>query len=126
MPTRKINRGVLRAALYSWIVLLLLSIVSAENPYDNSYIDNTNWFNSDALNPMTTRGLFTYFFLALLLFALIVYAEMVKIPILYLCVGVFSFFYSILLFATISSILGAIMIVFSFLTAIRGVMILAE
>lgn len=91
--------------------------------YDNTIIDTTNWFNTDALDTSTTSGALMYFFLFMLMLAIVVYAEVTQIPIYFLIAGVLGMFFTFLIYTKISAIIGIGLFILSFAIMMRGIML---
>lgn len=103
------------------IVFIIVCTSVYADSYDKNVINETRWFNVDAVSTEKTRGVYMYFFLALLLFGLIAYAEFIKIPILFILIGILNFFFSIFIYMTVSAIFGMGMTALSIFLFTRGI-----
>jgi len=101
----------------------MLESVSA-NLYDNPIMEDTNWFNMDALDFTSTSGVLMFFFVFIILVGLIVYSEHTQIPALFVLTGIIWFFFSFLIFSVISALIGIILFAVSIFITFRGMMYL--
>lgn len=100
-----------------------MSLVNADSVYNNTFIDQTNMFHTEDLVTSRSSGISLYFFIFILIVALLLYSEYVRIPALFLVTGVGLFFYAILIYSKISAIIGIVIMLFSFMIMIRGMTI---
>lgn len=91
--------------------------------YNNTIVDNTNWFNNDALDTSTVPGVMFYFFIILIIVLMIIYGEYVMIGAIVMFAGLLTFFFAFLIFTKISVILGIILFVIAVLLVIRSISI---
>lgn len=101
------------------IFLFLIPFVYADD-YNISTIEGSHWFNEAIFNTTTTSGVLAYFFVIILLFCFVAISEYLKIPAFCVITGLCGFYVGILLYATVSAIIGIIFIVLSVMYFIRG------
>ena len=97
---------------------------SVAKTYDKNLISFNDWFNYDDINTNTTQGVLLFMFLLIIVIALIVFSEYSQIPALMILTGLVVFFFSILLFTTVSVVFGIVGIVLFLFYSIRGVLLL--
>lgn len=86
--------------------------VSEGSLYNNQIINNTKWFNTDVARLDTVSGVLVFFLLIFLLLVLLVVSELMKIPIMFGLFGLGGFFVGILIYNTLSAIIGVFFIIF--------------
>lgn len=74
----------------------------------------------------TTAGVLLLFFLFAVIVAIVIYAEYIKIPIVFVFDGILGFFFGWIIYYQVMAIMGVILIIFSFFIMIRGIFIANE
>lgn len=80
-----------------------------------------DWFNIDGLETGSTGGMLYYFFLFFLIVGIVVFAESIKIPMIMVIAGICAFFFGLLLYVSISGVIGLLFIVLSVLYIIFSI-----
>ena len=88
--------------------------------YGIDLIEFTDWFNSDIFDTSTTPGVLLYMLLFVVLVACYVLSEVTRIPAVFTMTGLLTIAFGMLLFATISAIFGAFVVLFGALYIGRG------
>lgn len=102
------------------------SATSSASGYSSSYLNGTNWFNTDALDTSTTAGVLLYFFVFSLIIGMIILSEILQLPALMLMSDLMIFFFSILIYSNISAILGIFVMLFGFIYLMRAIFVLKD
>lgn len=89
--------------------------------YNMQIIGSTGWFNTDILDLNTTSGVLILFFIFIVLVALVIFSEWIRIPVLMIITGLFGIIVGFLLYGIVSAIMGGIIAVLSGLYIFRGV-----
>lgn len=88
--------------------------------YSLQHLAPTNWFNLDILDASTVAGVLMYLFLFIIIIACAVFGEYTRIPIIMILGGILGFFYGILLFVSVSAIIGVVFVALSIIYIIRA------
>lgn len=102
-----------------------ISFSILENPpsaYDKakSAINSTNLYNMEAFDTQSTSGVLIFIFAFLMFVFLVVLTETTKIAAFGVFSAIYGIFFGILLFSTISALIGVLMIIISLLYMIRS------
>lgn len=91
------------------------------NPYGFELI-NFEWFNEEVLDLKTSSGVLIFIFIFLIIAGFVALSEYSQIPIFMILTGISGFFVGIMLYATVTAVIGFFFIVFSALYILRGLM----
>ncbi len=122
----KIKQLLFKICMLALMLSIVLPLQALADGYSPEIINDTGWFNQEQINPNRSRGVALYFFILVVIVLLIFYGEHMKIGLIMIFAALMCFFFAYLVYTTISSIIGGILVIIALFVFFRGIAVALE